>query len=284
MRSSPGPECQTDPVTCRIATVQMEAVPSDIDGNVARIARLIVAASAGGADLVLFPEAAVTGYDDGVFAGPLPDLADEEWWAPLQSAVDRSGVTAIVNTAIQRDGCRFLGDVILSPGRTPLAAYDKQHLHDSESSVFSPGAHGAFFTLKGLQFALSVCYDANFPEHAAAAARAGAHAYLNSGAYFPGGEHRRDLHYAARALDNGMYVVFSGLVGEPHDFIGGAAVFDPLGRRITVAGEGEHLAFADLDPNIVADARRHQRMWAQRRESLGEHRHAGSFDTASAQR
>ena len=121
----------------------MEADHSDTDGNVARIARLIVAASAAGADLVLFPEAAVTGYDDGVFAGPLPDLADDEWWAPVQAAVDRSGVTAIVNTAIQRDGCRFLGDVILSPGRTPLAASDKQQLHDSESSDLRPGANCA---------------------------------------------------------------------------------------------------------------------------------------------
>ncbi|MDF2046971.1 carbon-nitrogen hydrolase family protein [Microbacterium sp. Kw_RZR3] len=265
-------------MTCRIATVQMEAVPNAIDGNVARIARLVEEAAAGGADLVLFPEAAVTGYDDGTFARPLPELADPTWWARLQDAVDHGGVTAIVNTAIQRDGCRFLGNVILSPGRDPLPAYDKQHLYDSERSVFTPGAHGASFTLKGLRFALSVCYDANFPEHAAAAARAGAHVYLNSGAYFPGGEHRRDLHYAARALDNGMYVVFSGLVGAPHDFIGGAAVFDPLGRRITVPGEGEHIAFADLDPDAVDDARQHQRMWAQRRESLGGHEHVGSFD------
>ncbi len=278
------PECHTGPVTCRIATIQMEAVPGDIDANVALITRLVDDAAAGGADLALFPEAAVTGYDDRAFAGPLPELRPDGWWTPVQDAVDRTGVIAVVNTALEREGCRTLSDVILAPGRDPLAAYDKQHLHDSERSLFAPGDHGASFVLNDLSFALSVCYDANFPEHAAAAGRAGADVYLNSGAYFPGGEHRRDLHYAARALDNGMYVVFSGLLGGPHAFIGGSAVFDPLGRRIAAVGEGEHVAFADLSAEVVGETRAHQRMWADHRDGLGPDHPLGSFHTAAAAR
>ncbi|MDU0368694.1 carbon-nitrogen hydrolase family protein [Microbacterium sp. KSW4-17] len=269
-------------MTCRIATVQMEAVPGDVDANVALIARLVGDAAAGDADLALFPEAAVTGYDDLAFADPLPALGPGGWWAPVQKAVDRTGVIAVVNTALEREGCRTLSDVILSPGRDPLAAYAKQHLHDSERPLFAPGDHGASFVLHGLRFALSVCYDANFPEHAAAAGRAGAHVYLNSGAYFPGGEHRRDLHYASRALDNGMYVVFSGLVGGPHAFIGGSAVFDPLGRRIAAVGEAEHVAFADLDAEVVRETRERQRMWADHRDELGPHRPLGSFRPTDA--
>ncbi|WZH36611.1 MAG: carbon-nitrogen hydrolase family protein [Microbacterium enclense] len=264
-------------MSCRIATVQMEALAGDVDENVARITRLVHGAAVGGADLVLFPEAAVTGYDDRAFSGPLPELTTGEWWRPVQDAVDRTGVTAVVNTAFEREKRRTLTDVVLTPGRDPLAAYDKQHLYDSERSFFAPGDHGASFVLNELRFALSICYDANFPEHAADAARAGADVYLNSGAYFPGGEHRRDLHYAARALDNGMYVVFSGLIGAPHAFIGGSAVFDPLGRRIATVGEGEHLAFADLEPRVVAETRDRQRMWADHRGDLGPHHHLGSF-------
>lgn len=271
-------------MTCRIATVQMEAVPGDIDANVARVAHLVDDAAAGGADLVLFPEAAVTGYDERAFAGPLPALPAGRWWTPVQDAVDRTGVTAVVNTALQRDGYRTLSDVILVPGREPLVAYDKQHLHDNERSLFTPGDHGASFVLNGLRFALSVCYDANFPEHAAAAVSAGADVYLNSGAYFPGGEHRRDLHYAARALDNGMYVAFSGLIGAPHAFIGGSAVFDPVGRRIAAVGEGEHVAFADLDAGVIAETRAQQRMWADHRDELGPHRHLGSLETSGTMR
>ncbi|MDQ1084358.1 MULTISPECIES: carbon-nitrogen hydrolase family protein [Microbacterium] len=256
-------------MSCRLAVAQIEAIPGDIRGNVARVVSALEDAAAGGADLALFPEAVITGYDDGVFAGPLPTLTDAGWSSPVREAVYRTGVTAVVNTALQRDALRFLTDVLFLPGHEPIPAYDKQHLYDSERSVFTPGEHGFSFAVGDLQVALSVCYDANFPEHAAAAADAGAHLYLNSGAYFPGGEHRRDLHYAARALDNGIYVAFSGLVGAPHDFIGGSGVFDPLGRRIAAVGAGGHLAFADLELDAVTSAREGQRMWTHRRADLG---------------
>lgn len=143
--------------------------------------------------------------------------------------------------------------------------------------MFAPGAGGFSFRVGAVEFALSVCYDANFPEHAAAAAAAGATVYLNSGAYFPGGKRRRDLHLAARALDNGMYVVYSGLVGAPSDFIGGSAVFDPLGRRIARVDGREGVAIADIDPALVADVRRDQRMWADRRDGPGAFERSGEL-------
>ncbi len=159
---------------------------------------------------------------------------------------------------------------MLAPHAAPWLAYDKQHIYAGERMHFTPGEHGAGFTLNGIEFALAVCYDANFPEHAAAAAADGATVYLASGAYFPGGERRCDLHYGARALDNGIYVVFSGLVGAPHDFVGGSAIYDPLGTKIAHAVDG--LAIADLDPDAVTAARQSQNMWADRRATLGERR------------
>lgn len=247
----------------------MRTSPGDVGGNVARVAHLLDRARAGRADLALFPEAVVTGYDIRTFVGELPDLHFSAWAQPVQDAVDRTGVLAVVNTAMQENGRRTLSNLLFTPGNEPIAAYHKQHLYDEERTVFTPGTHGASFELNGLRFALSVCYDANFPEHAAAAARDEAHVYLNSGAYFPGGEHRRDLHLAARALDNGMYVAFSGLVGAPHGFIGGSAVFDPVGRRVTRIAEGEDVVFADLDPLVITSVRAEQRMWAHRRADLG---------------
>ena len=68
-----------------------------------------------------------------------------------------------------------------------------------------------------------------------AATAGGAMAYLCPSAYFVGGEHRRDLYYAARALDNGIYVVMAGLTGRCGDeqFSGGTAVYDPEGRPVS---------------------------------------------------
>ncbi|MDR6692351.1 putative amidohydrolase [Microbacterium sp. 1154] len=264
-------------MTVRIATVQAEAVPGAVEVNVARAAQFVTETADAGGELVLFPEAFLTGYDETAFRGPLPNLEDLAWLAPLQAAVDETGIIAVVNTALEDGLHRTLTDVLLAPGAPPLPAYAKQHLHAPERSIFVSGERGYSFRIRDVEFALSVCYDANFPEHAAAASEAGATVYLNSGAYFPGGDRRRDLHLAARALDNGIYVVYSGLIGAPSDFIGGSAVFDPLGRRIASVDEREGLAIADIDPAVVEDVRRDQRMWTDRRENLGTFERSGEL-------
>lgn len=269
------------PAPLTIAAVQAESIPGDLRRNVRVAADWVRRAAGEGAEVVVLPETFLTGYDDAVFAGELPSLASDDWLAPLQDVVESTGTVALVSTALAEKGPAptsaagpdrraTISDLLLAPGMRPSAVYDKQHLYDSERSFFVPGDRGAVVTVGGARLALSICYDANFPEHAARAATAAPLAYVNSGAYFPGGEHRRDLHYASRALDNGMYVVFAGLVGAPHRFIGGSAVYDPYGRPVVRLGEEEGLAVATLDPLLVAEARASQRMWADRRDSLGE--------------
>ncbi|MBE2319936.1 carbon-nitrogen hydrolase family protein [Solirubrobacter sp. CPCC 204708] len=247
----------------RVAAVEAEAVPGEVERNLETAAELIARARA---DLVVFPEAFVTGYDDAVFGGALPS-SDLAWIGPVQDAVDAHGSVVVLNTPLDRG---TLSSVVLAPQAEPWLAYDKQHIYAAERTHFTAGERGTSFTLGDFEFALSVCYDANFPEHAAAAAADGAHVYLASGAYFPGGAHRRDLHYGARALDNGMYVVFAGLLGAPHAFIGGSAVFDPLGTKIASAQDG--LAIAELHLQAVIAARETQRMWTDRRATLGDRR------------
>jgi predicted amidohydrolase len=251
-------------VTLRIAAVQAAPVLGDVAANIAAAAGWTRRTDA---DLVVFPEVFSTGYDEAVFRAPLPRLDDTGWLDPLQEAVEETGATVVLNTPLDRGDVRTLTDVVLAPGREPWAAYDKQHIYSSEREFFTAGDHGTTLTVHRVGVGLSVCYDANFPEHAAAAAADGAIVYVNSGAYFTGGEHRRDLHFASRALDNGVYVVFSGLTGG--GFIGGTAAYDPLGRPIERLGTEEGLVLAEIDPAVVAAARADQPMWADRRRDLG---------------
>lgn len=253
----------------RIAVVQDEARPGDVVVNIAAAAGWVRAAGEESVRLLVLPETFSTSWDLDAFAGQLPDLEARGWLEPLQEAVEETGIVTILNTALG-GARRTIADVLVVRGREPVAAYAKQHLYPPERAHFEPGDHGANLEIDGIRVGLSVCYDANFPEHAAAAAADGAILYVNSGAYFPGGAHRRDLHHAARALDNGMYVAFAGLVGGSHGFIGGAAVFDPLGQAVERLDHGRPgMAVVDVDPGVVAKVREEQRMWADRRADLG---------------
>lgn len=257
----------------RVAAGQAVSVAGDLAANAATAAGLTARAGADGVRLLVLPEAFLTGYDAAVFAGPLPDAdgLDDPRLDPLRAAAADHEVVVVVGTALVRGAHRRLSLLVVRPDGTVQAPYDKQFLDGLERDHFTPGAHGASIEVDGHELGLSVCYDGCFPEHARAAALDGAVGYLASAAYFPGGAHRRDLYYAARALDNGMYVVLAALTGRcgASTFIGGSAVHDPEGRTLVRLGEEEGLAVADLDPALVESTRERHRMVHDVREDLG---------------
>jgi predicted amidohydrolase len=262
----------------RVAAGQAAAVAGggeeSVRRNVGTAARLAALAGTQGVRLLVLPEAFLTGYDLEAFAGPLPtpEQATGALLDPLREAAAVAGCTVVVSTALQRPAYRTLSSLVVPPDGRAHAAYDKQHLDGVEKEFFTAGDHGASIMVDGIELGLSICYDGCFPEHARAAADDGALGYLASAAYFPGGAHRRDLYYAARALENGMYVVFSGLTGRcgASEFIGGSAVYDPEGRPVARLEEQEGLAVADLDTEVVAATRAQHTMGADRRADLGE--------------
>ncbi|GAB6983568.1 carbon-nitrogen hydrolase family protein [Nocardioides pyridinolyticus] len=257
----------------KVAAGQAVSVSGDLAANVATAARLTARAAAEEVRVLVLPEAFLTGYDATAFRGPLPsaDELDDGWLDPVRTAAAEGDVVVVVGTALRRGEHRRLSQVVVRPDGSTTAPYDKQFLDGLEKEVFTVGDHGTSITVDGHELGLSICYDGCFPEHAQAAALDGAVGYLSSAAYFPGGEHRRDLYYAARAVENGMYVVFAGLTGPcgAYSFIGGSAVYDPEGRTLARLGEEEGLAIAATDVALVEATRERHTMVFDHRASLG---------------
>jgi predicted amidohydrolase len=259
-------------VRLTLAAAQAESSPGDVDANVRTAVELVREAAGLGAQVVVLPETFLTGYDLGVFAGRLPSLADLPL-DPLREAAGDTGAVVVASSALEAGGVKTISSVVVQPDGAVGAPYDKQHLDGEEKKYFTPGDHGASIRVHGLELGLSICYDGCFPEHARAAAQDGAVAYLSSAAYFDGGEHRRDLYYAARAVENGMYVVFAGLTGtarQGRGFSGGSAVYDPEGRPLVRLGTERGVAVADLDTDLVEETRARHTMLADHRDTLGD--------------
>ena len=259
-----------------MAAAQAASVAGDLDANVRTAARLVREAADGGARVVVLPETFLTGYDLDVFAGPLPALVDLPL-DPLLEAARDTGAVVVASSAlgaqIGDQGVKTISSVVVQPDGSVDVPYDKQHLDGDEKKFFTPGDHGASIRVEDLELGLSICYDGCFPEHARAAAEDGAVAYLSSSAYFAGAEHRRDLYYAARAVENGMYVVFAGLTGTcgSSSFSGGSAVYDPEGRPLVRLGTEPGVAVADVDTSMIDATRSRHTMLADHRvEGLGD--------------
>jgi predicted amidohydrolase len=258
----------------RVAAVQAESLSGDVEANVAAAAKWTEAAAAEGARLIVLPELFVPGYDPAMLAGRTDvdvDVADPRL-APLAAAAADAGVAVLVGASVRwPDGRRTLSVLGFSPEGRVDVAYSKQHLWEAEQSLFSAGQAGSTVTLDSWSIGMGVCYDGCFPEHARAASDAGALAYVCPSAYLVGSEHRRDVYYAARALDNGIYTVMAGLVGRcgPLDFSGGTAIYDPQGRPVARVDSGLGIAVADLDRAAINEARRINPYDRDRPASLG---------------
>lgn len=249
-----------------VAAVQAQPVPGDVAGNAAAAARLV--ARAEGARVVVLPELFLPAYHPPTL-GADPDTTDVAADAdgrvtdvrldPLRSAAADAGAAVVIGAAVRHpDLRRTISSLVVDPAGTITAAYDKQQLWSGERDLFDAGRRGATIEVDTWRLGLGVCYDGCFPEHARAAAGDGAHGYLCPSGYLTGSAHRRDLYYAARALDNTMYVVFANAVGgaDPWRFNGGAAVYDPEGRPLARGADtGEDVLVATLDPDALAATR-----------------------------
>ena len=262
----------------RVVAVQAESIAGDVVANVAVASHWVKEAARESAHLVVLPELFLSGYDPETLRLRAADcdvrLGDERL-RPLQRAAQDHRTAVLVGASVcASDHARALGLLSVTQAGEVSLAYAKQHLWREERTIFAPGTDGASVELHDWQIGLGICYDGCFPEHARAASDAGALAYVCPSAYVVGSEHRRDLYYAARALDNAIYVVIAGLVGRcgSLDFSGGTAIYDPQGRPIARVESGTGMAIGDLDVESIAAARAINPYGEDRPPSLGGRR------------
>jgi 5-aminopentanamidase len=255
-----------------VAAVQAQPVPGDVAANAVTAARLAARALDQGAQVVVLPELFLPAYHPPALRADPRGTAvtpDDPRLDPLRQI----GIVTVVGAAVRHGDGRLTCSLLVINNGEVRTAYDKQHLWGpDENELFASGRVGATLTVGGWRLGLGVCYDGCFPEHGRAAALDGAHGYLAPSGYLEGSQHRRDLYYRARALDNTMYVVFSNSVGgqAPWRFNGGAAIHDPQGRVLAQApDEGEAIVVSILDPAVLEQTRKAHTMLTDRLADLG---------------
>jgi NAD+ synthase (glutamine-hydrolysing) len=270
----------------RLALAQIDSHVGDLEGNAARIRRDIEAARDGGAEVVLFPELAVTGY-------PPEDLLLKEHFlrgahaALLDIArATPDDIVAIVGFP-ERSQDVFNAVAVLSGGEVK-ATYRKARLWNygvaDEERYFQAGNGGAVIDLGEARIGLTVCEDLWVPGPPASdEALAGAALIVNSSAspYHRGKGLERERMLAQRARDNLSAVAFCNLVGGQDELVfdGHSVVVDHEGQVIARSPQfAEALTFATIDVQQAVTARlRDTRLRPPVYEALPEVRHAGSL-------
>ena len=246
----------------RIALAQIDTVVGDLDGNRARIVDRLDEAREAGAELVLFPELAVTGY-------PPEDLLLRPGFlrAAARSleaiAAETKGIAALVGTPhLDRD--LFNACAVCVNGEVK-AIYHKQFLPNygvfDEDRYFQAGRELVLLRCGETLIGPTVCEDIWQPGPPATdLALAGAHVVANISAspfHLGKGTEREDM-LATRARDNSCWIVFVNAVGAQDELIfdGHSLVLDEEGQ-IVARGPAfeEALLVVDVDATTAVSRR-----------------------------
>lgn len=232
----------------KIAAVQLKPRAGEVAANTERHLMFIELAASQGAQLILFPELSLTGYEPKL-AAALAMTPDAPSLDPLQACCDRLDVLIGVGAPLRVGAQVRIGMVWIRPKRSRLS-YTKQLLHADELPYFSGGDDQLVLELGGRKLAPAICYESLQPGHAAWAAKLGAGVYLASVAKPAHAMVKAMRHYPVVASQHQMFVIMSNCVGPCDDFIsvGGAAAWGPSGQALgQLDGESEGVLVVDLE-------------------------------------
>ncbi len=249
--------------TLRLALGQFNPTVGDIPGNTTRIIELVDEARARHADLVAFPELAVTGYppEDLLFK---PSFLSDSAAAVERIAAAARGIAAIVgcpaNTTNAAGDDIANAAAIINDGRI-VDWYRKMYLPTygvfDEDRYFRRGDLCPVYVINGCPVGVNICEDIWYPMGPIAVQRdAGAELIVNINAspFHAGKAAQRERMIATRAADNGVFVAYLNTVGGQDELVfdGASVVCAPDGSVIARGPSFEdRLIVADLDVDSV---------------------------------
>lgn len=256
----------------RIAAVQHDIAWVDRAANFARLAPMVQAAAAGGADLVLLTETFSTG-----FAVDSADLAEPEDGPSAQFLRQQAtelgvwvgGTCPEIPLGSDPADRRPANSFVLAGPHGDVHRYHKTHpfTFAGEDRHFRAGDHLVNVTVDGVRISMFVCYDLRFADCFWQLAP-DTDVYLVPANWPDSRRHHWRSLLVARAIENQAYVVGVNRVGDAPTglrYVGDSRIVDPLGEILAGGSQGETILFADVEPERVAEVRDRFRFLPDRR-------------------
>jgi N-carbamoylputrescine amidase len=262
----------------RIACVQMEPRIGEKAANVARSVAFIEEAARQGAELVVLPELANTGYvfesleEATGLSEPVPDGETTRIWSEVAA---RRGLHIVAGIS-ERAGDKLYNSAVLVGPAGYIGTYRKMHLWGDEKKVFAHGDLGfpVYGTALG-RLGIGVCYDGWFPEMYRLQALEGAQIICVPTNWVPMPGQTDEYAAMANTLtmaaahSNGLIIACADRIGieRGQPFEGQSLIVDRTGWPLARAGKTEEtIIYADVtlgggqgkvgaDNNVLADRR-----------------------------
>ncbi len=238
----------------RIALAQMNPIVGDLHGNVEKIVSYIKKARTLKADIVVFPELAITGY-------PPEDLVLKPQFIKdnidaLNGVITASKNIIVITGFIDRDESLFNAAAVISDGRL-IDVYHKKHLPNygvfDEYRYFQAGIRYPVYILNGIGIGINVCEDIWHemgPAKVQALSGAEIIVNINASPYHMGKASSRENLISTRALECKSIIVYVNMVGGQDELVfdGGSFAVNNQGEIILRGKQfKEELITADIE-------------------------------------
>lgn len=224
----------------KIACCQIEPTIGEKEENVEKTLRFAGEAARGGAEIILLPELANTGYmfdtreEAFSLAEVVPGGETTRMW---EEFAQDQGVYLTAGVA-EREGYRLYNSSVLIGPEGYVGSYRKLHLWNREKLFFEPGDLGlqVFHTPIG-RMGMIICYDLWFPELIRIHALQGADLVLNVTNWVAGSQEERDSRVTeavcvAQAHLSSVFMAAADRIGveRGQPFLGRSMIVSPTGE------------------------------------------------------
>ena len=249
----------------RVGGIQMSGTPSAWEENANKAERMIREAARVGAQIVLTPELALSGY-------PSPPKDQEELVRIHQTAegvpgptserfcslAEELGIYVLLGMPTKRNERLYNSVLVIAPDGEILWIFDKVHINKYELDI--QYTNGSEFPVREVKIGdqvcrigVMICYDREIPESARILMLKGADIiFLPLATNCPGREIHRDL-IRVRAFENEVYVI---MVNQASPRMNGLSMFvDPQGNLFGAGMNDEEVLIADVDLGLLDQVR-----------------------------
>jgi predicted amidohydrolase len=255
----------------RIAVAQYEPHVGEFEQNRSQAVLWASAAATKGANLIVLPELASSGYvfgDEAEAQRAAEDPDDGPTVRALREVCAANDCHIVAGISELDGDCRHNSSVLIgASGR--MATYRKLHLYYDEQSWFQPGDELPIVELPFGRVGMIICFDLWFPEPARALALAGAEiiavptnwvASFKRTVWDDRGYCQGDYVAMATAAQNGVVMACADRIGVERgvNFIGASIIVGADGWPVSgpASKDQEELLIADVDLDSVEQARR----------------------------
>ena len=259
--------------TLTVALVQHISTPGQIDAALQRIENYANKACEAGAQLLLFPEASLTGYNNSESVNQ--SIAQHAYGDSAGKIADicRANNLAIAYGFAEKYEDKIYNSVqLIDANGDAQALYRKTHLWgEQDRTLFSEGEDlVALIELNGWKIGFLICYDIEFPENVRRLSLDGAELILTPTALMSPWTTVANRVVPVRAYENQLFIAYANFCGNEYEqeYVGHSCIVGPDGEDLAKAAYDEVMLVARLDKAHIEKCRTALPYHRDRRPSL----------------